>query len=434
MKLLIKGGRVIDPVQKIDQQLDIRVVKGKITEIGRNLEAQDDRVVDASGCIVTPGLIDMHVHLREPGFEAKETIASGTRAAAAGGFTAVACMPNTNPVADNRSTVEYIKIRARETGVVKVYPIGSITRGSLGEELTEIADLAEAGAVALSDDGRPVANAGLMRRAMEYARMFNLPVISHCEDLNLRGAGVMNEGWVSACLGLHGIPAAAEEIMVARDLILAELTGARLHIAHVSTAGSVRLIREAKSRGVRVTAEATPHHFTLTDEAVQGYDTATKVNPPLRTAADVEAIIEGLQDGTIDVIATDHAPHTREEKDCEYDYAPFGMVGLETAVPLVVSKLILAGKLDWLQAVAKLSSVPARILGLPGGSLKTGSPADITIIDPQKEKRVDVNCFYSKGRNSPFHGWKLKGWPVVTIVEGTVVMEQGKVIAGGGEL
>lgn len=423
MPLLIKGGTVVDPLHQTMEQADILVRDGRVAEIGSKINADAGEMIDAAGKLVTPGLIDMHVHLREPGYEAKETIASGTRAAARGGFTAVACMPNTKPVADNQAVIQFIRNRAREQGLVRVYPIGALTKGSLGGEISEMAELQEAGAVALSDDGQPVSDAGVMRRALQYAAMLDLTVISHCEDKQLANSGCMHEGLVSTVLGLPGIPAAAEEIMVARDIILAEAAGCPLHLAHISTAGSVRLVRAAKARGLRVTAEATPHHFTLTDQAVTGYDTNTKVNPPLRPEADREAIRRGLQDGTIDVIATDHAPHTFDEKDVEYAYAPFGLVGLETAVALVFTELVGPGLLTVPEAIARLSANPARILGLPGGRLTVGGPADITIIDPALTQRVDPANFAGKGRNTPFAGRELTGWPVATIVGGRTVMQ-----------
>ncbi|MEW5952817.1 MAG: dihydroorotase [Bacillota bacterium] len=421
MKLLLRGGTVIDPAGQTGIPADILVSGGKIEAIGAALAAGDALVVDVTGKLVTPGLIDMHVHLREPGFEAKEDIASGTRAAARGGFTAVACMPNTSPVADSRSIITAIRARAGESGVVRVYPIGAITRGSKGEELAEMADMQGAGAVAVSDDGQPVVSAAIMRRAMQYAGMLGLTVISHCEDRELAAGGVMHEGYMSTVLGLKGIPPEAEEIMVTRDIILAGRAGCHLHIAHISTAGAVRAVREAKSRGVRVTAEATPHHFTLTDEAVAGYATNTKVNPPLRGAADVEAVREGLADGTIDVIATDHAPHTFEDKDVEYDRAPFGMVGLETAVGLVWTELVIPGLLSPAQAVIKMSLNPALVLGIPGGTLKVGELADITVIDPGRQEVVDPARFAGKGRNTPFAGRLLQGLPVLTVVGGRIV-------------
>ncbi len=427
MKLLIKGGTVIDPVAGKINKKDILIVDGRISGSGHNLSRSGAEVLDAKGKLVVPGLIDMHVHLREPGFEAKETIFTGTRAAARGGFTSVACMPNTNPVADNAAVVSSVIKRAHETGVVRVYPIGAISRGSIGEELAEIGDMKESGAVAFSDDGMPVMSSGLMRRAMQYARMLGVTLISHCEDKNLSSGGSMHEGLVSTILGLKGIPASAEEVMVSRDIILAEDTGCRVHIAHVSTAGSVRLVRQAKSRGVGITAEVSPHHFTLTDEAVMGYGACTKVNPPLRSDRDLEAVKEGLADGTIDVIATDHAPHTVEEKDVEYDLAPFGISGLETAVGLVWTELVATGVLTPLQAITKMTLNPARVLGIPGGTLEAGADADITIIDPELSWEVDPKLFASKGRNTPFTGRLLKGLPWVTIVGGRVVMKDCKV-------
>ena len=421
MKMLIKGGTVVDPLTGSLAVSDILIENGVITDIGRDLSSLDAEIINAEGKLVAPGLIDMHVHLREPGFEAKETVETGCQAAVRGGFTAVAAMPNTNPVADNRSVIRYVLEKAREAGLARVYPIGALTKESLGKELSEMADLKDAGAVALSDDGRPVEDSAVMRRAMQYAGMLDLPVISHCEDLKLVAGGVMNESFTSTRVGLRGIPSAAEEIIVARDIILAELTGCRLHIAHVSTEGSVRLVREAKARGVRVTAEVTPHHFTLTDQAVVGYSTATKVNPPLRGEADVAAIRAGIADGTIDVIATDHAPHTIEEKDVEYDMAPFGMVGLETAVGLVWTELVSKGVISPARAIAMMTVNPGSILGLKTGSLAPGCIADITIIDPELEERVDPDSFKSMGRNTPFTGRVLKGLPVYTIVGGQVV-------------
>ncbi len=432
-KLLIKQGRIIDPANGVDMLGDVLVEAGKIVQIAGQIDlpsgkASDIEVIEAQGKLVVPGLIDMHVHLREPGLEAKETIATGTRAAARGGFTSVACMPNTKPVVDNQVVVEFIKARAAQTGVVNVFPIGNITKGSEGKEIAEIGDMFAAGVVALSDDGKPVPNSEVMRCAMEYAQMFPLTIISHCEDQALASDGVMHEGYWSTVLGLKGIPAAAEEVMVARDIILAELTGCAVHIAHVSTAGSVRLVKEAKARGVKVTAEAAPHHFTLTHAVVQDYDTNTKVNPPLRAEEDVAAIKQGLQEGTIEVIATDHAPHTPEEKDVEYMYAPFGIVGLETAVPLVLEQLVEPGLLSINEAIAKLTVNPARILGLqqniPGrnkGHLGPGADADITIIDPEATEILEAANMAGKSKNTPFLGRLLKGLPVVTIVGGKVV-------------
>lgn len=428
MKILIKGGKVIDPANNFSGKADILIEDGKIKDVGMDLDTAGAEVIDAAGKLVVPGLIDMHVHLREPGLEAKETIATGTRAAARGGFTSVACMPNTKPVIDNQALVEFIKTRAASEGVVNVYPIGAITKGSAGSELAEIGDMKMAGAVGVSDDGHPVMNAQVMRLAMEYSKMFNLTVISHCEDINLVADGVMNEGYYSTVYGLKGINRLAEEVMVARDIMLAEVTGARVHIAHISTTGSVELVRMAKKKGLKVTAEATPHHFTLTDEAVGTYDTATKVNPPLRREDDVRAVKEGLRDGTIDVIATDHAPHAQEEKDVEYNYAPFGMVGLETAVGLAMKELVAPGILTVEALVEKMSINPARVLGLDKGKIGPGADADITIIDPELTEVVDVKRFASKGKNSPFGGWELKGMPVATIVNGKIVMNNRELI------
>ncbi len=419
MKLIIKGGRLVDPASGRDEMTDVYVQDGIICT--RFVPDKSTEIVDAAGKLVAPGFIDMHVHLREPGYEAKETIATGTAAAARGGYTGVACMPNTNPVADNRFIIEFIRKRAAEEGRVSVYPIGAITRGSRGEELAELGDMRDAGAVAFSDDGRPVSDAGLMRRAMQYCKMLGAPVISHCEDQTLAAGGVMHEGYNSTILGLKGIPASAEEVMVARDIILAAETGCPLHIAHISTAGSVALVREAKKRGYPVTAEATPQHFTLTDRAVARYNTAAKVNPPLRGEEDVQAVREGLADGTIDVIATDHAPHTFDEKNVEFDLAPFGLVGLETAVGLVWTELVHTGILTPLQVVAKLSQHPARILGLDRGSLAEGSAADITIIDPVFTQTVDPEQFAGKGKNTPFAGRTLQGLPVITLRSGLCI-------------
>jgi len=419
VKLLIKGGRIIDPVTNQDTVADILIEGGKIRELKPSIEIpRDAKVIEAEGYLVTAGLIDMHVHLREPGYEAQEDIESGTMAAAHGGFTAVTSMPNTNPVADNAAVVRAILMRAEQVGYCRVFPIGSITKGQLGEELAEIGDMVEAGIVAVSDDGKPVANSSLMRKAMQYAKAFDIPVISHCEEPSLSAGGVMNEGYMSTVLGLRGIPAAAEEIMVARDVILAETTGVKLHIAHVSTAGSLQIIREAKKRGVKVTCEVTPHHFSLTDASVRGYDTNTKVNPPLRTQRDVEAIIECLKDGTIDAIASDHAPHTIEAKNVEYDCAPFGISGLETVVPLISSNLVHSGHLSWMEALKKVTTAPAEILNIPLEGISEGSTANITLLDPNRKKRVNVKSFKSKGKNSPFHGLELAGWPVATILNG----------------
>ncbi len=420
MNILIKNGHVIDPANKIDEKIDILVSDGKIAKSGRlgSISSNNVEVIDAANRLVVPGLIDMHVHLREPGYEYKETIASGTAAAKAGGFTSVCCMPNTNPVNDNRSITEFILSQARDVSV-RVYPIGAITKGSKGEELAEMGELHQAGCVAVSDDGKPLMNAALMRRSMEYSKIFDMLIISHCEDSTLSEHGVMNEGTVSTELGLRGIPRAAEDVMTARDISLAELTGCRLHIAHVSTAGSVNQVREAKKRGVKVTAETCPHYFTLTDEAVRGYNPMAKMNPPLRTADDVAAIKQGLKDGTIDVIATDHAPHGMDEKSGEFDYVPFGIVGLETALGLTL-KLVEEGVLTLAEALCKLSVNPSSVLKIGKGTLSIGTDADITIIDPISEWTVDSSQFKSRSRNTPFNGWKLKGRAVQTIAGGKI--------------
>ncbi len=425
MSLLIRGGRVVDPASSVDAVQDVLVSDGTIAKIGKSLSAPaGTTTLDAAGKLVCPGFIDMHVHLREPGYEYKETVATGTRAAAAGGFTAVCCMANTNPVNDNRSITDYILAKAATEGVVRVYPIGAVTRGLGGEELAELAELAEAGCVAFSDDGRCVMNAELYRRAMEYTLPFGAPVISHAEDHNLSRGGAMNEGVVSTELGIPGIPAAAEDVMVARDILLAELTGAHVHIAHVSTAGAVRLVREAKTRGVRVTAEVTPHHLVLTEDAVRTFDSNTKMAPPLRTKRDTEALLEGLTDSTIDCIATDHAPHATSEKEGEFDHAANGIVGLETAVALLLDRLVRPGALPLATLVSRLTHDPARLLRLPGGSLAVGGPADITILDLDASFTVEPARFRSRSRNTPFGGWQLQGWPWATVVGGKVVWQQ----------
>jgi dihydroorotase len=407
--------------------MDIFVEDGKIANIGADLSKslkpksseKITKIIDLSGMILVPGLIDMHTHLREPGFEYKETIASGAAAAVAGGFTSIACMPNSNPVNDNRSITEFIRRKAVEAALANVYPIGAISKNSTGVQLTEFWDLKEAGIVALSDDGKPVMDAALMRRALEYAFSLQLPVISHCEDINLSGGGLMNEGYYSTILGLSGIPGIAEEAMVARDILIAEFTKTCVHIAHVSTAGSVGLIRDAKKRGVKVTAETAPHYFTLTDGALQSYNTNFKVNPPLRSEKDVAAIKEGLSDGTIDVIACDHAPHGRTDKEVEFEYAANGISGLETSLALSLS-LIRNKTLNWPELITKMSVNPAHILNLPKRTLKPGTDADITVIDPLLKWTVDVQAFRSRGKNSPFHGWEMQGKAVLTIVGGDI--------------
>lgn len=424
MSILIKDGYVIDPGRFVGTA-DVLIENGKIAALGQNLSAPvGSRTISARGKLVMPGLVDLHVHFREPGFEYKETIQSGSAAAVAGGFTTVCCMPNTNPVNDNQAVTEFILERSRLAGLANVLPIGAITKGSEGKELAEIGDLRRSGCVAISDDGKPVMNSLVMRRAMEYALAFGLTVVDHCEDLHLAEGGCMNEGLISTELGLPGIPAAAEDVMVARNLSLSELTGARLHLAHISTAGSVRMVGEAKSRGIHVTAEACPHHFMLTEELVRGYNTHAKMNPPLRTWADVQAIKDGLRDGTIDVIATDHAPHATQEKQQDFTEAPFGIVGLETALPLTLG-LVEEGVLSLEQAVQKLTSAPAVAFGLDKGTLAVGADADVVIVDQQEQWEVDPTKFRSKSRNTPFAGWKVKGRVNVTIVDGRVVFETG---------
>ena len=423
MSLLIKNGRVIDPSQNIDDTLDILVDEGKIKEVGKGLKAPGAEAVDAKGMLVVPGLIDMHVHLRDPGLEYKEDIITGTRAAAAGGFTSVACMPNTKPVNDNKTVTAYILDKARREGVVNVFPIGAITQGSKGEALAEMGELKESGCVAVSDDGHPVANAELMRRALEYARGMGIMVISHAEEKALVGEGVMNEGFTSTELGLKGIPRVAEDIATVRDVFLAEYTASPLHIAHVSTAGSVRIIREAKARGVRVTCETAPHYFSLTDDAVRGYETNAKMNPPLREADDVAAIKEGLADGTIDAIATDHAPHHLDDKEIEFNLALNGIIGLETSLPLSLG-LVAEGVLELKALVEKMSCNPARILGIDRGTLQQGAPADITVIDPDREWVVTAELLASKSKNSPWLGTTMKGCAAYTIVGGKIVYKR----------
>jgi len=418
MDILIINGLIIDPASKVHEMLDILVSNGKIVKLGKQgaISTDGTKVIDAKGKIVVPGLVDMHVHLREPGFEYKETIATGTAAAKAGGFTAVCCMPNTKPINDSRTVTEYILAQARNMPAT-VFPIGAITKGSKGAECTAVAELRAAGCVALSDDGRSVMNSAIMRAAMDGLKRFDMPVISHCEDENLAAGGVMNEGEISKKLNLKGIPHAAEDIMVARDIALAELTGCRLHVAHVSTAGAVRLVRDAKDRGVKVTAETCPHYFTLTDEAVREYNAMAKMNPPLRTPRDVDAVKQGLKDGTIDVIATDHAPHSTEEKAAALDRAAFGIVGLETAVGLSL-RLVDEGVLSLSDVIRKLSLNPATALKLNKGTLSIGSDADITIIDLDEKWVVDAPLFRSKARNTPFNGWELKGRAVQTLLGG----------------
>lgn len=420
--ILIRNGNIVDPSQSLEAKQDLLIKDGRIEAIGKSLKADGAEVFDASGLVVAPGFIDLHVHLREPGFEYKETIETGARAAIAGGFTAVCCMPNTKPVNDNSAVTSYIVERARIANLARVYPIGAITQGSKGEQLAEIGEMKKAGIVAISDDGKPVNDTNIMRRAMEYARDFNLTVVDHCEDCCSPGWS-MHEGEYSARLGLKGLPGIAEDLQVSRDVMLAEYTGARVHIAHISTARAVEFVRQAKKRGLPVTCEVTPHHFTLTDAEVfkRQYDTNTKMAPPLRTQADLEAIVEALRDGTIDAIATDHAPHHENEKALEFDKAPNGIVGLETALALACDQLLHRGVISLSRLVELLSCNPARLFDLPGGTLAAGSIADVTIFDPNKAAVVDARQFKSKSRNTPFGGIELKGTPVATIVDGKFV-------------
>ena len=429
MKILIKNGRVIDPCRDLDEELDVLVDDGSVSAVGSGLAAEGAETIDATGLVVSPGFVDMHVHLREPGREDEETVATGARAAVRGGFTSIACMPNTAPVIEGDEGVKFILSRGRDAGQARVYPIAAVSKGLEGEVLSEIGAAVRAGAVGVSDDGLPIMRAGLMRRALEYVKMFSVPVISHCEDLSLSASGSMNEGSISTLLGLKGIPPQSEEVMVARDIILAELAASKLHIAHVSTGRSLDLVAQAKARGSHVTCEVTPHHFTLSDEAVKGYDTNTKMKPPLRCPADVAALRKGIKRGTIDAIASDHAPHSEEEKDQEYDEAPFGIIGLETSFALACSELY-HGKVVTLPRLVELMSAnPAKILGLAGGTLTEGSPGDITMFDPDAEWTVDETEFVSKSRNTPFSGWKVKGRVVNVIVDGQVLLRDGALIA-----
>jgi dihydroorotase len=418
--LLIRNGTIVDPSQSLEARRDLLIKDGRIAAVEEEIEGEDVEVFDARGFVVAPGFIDLHTHLREPGFEYKETIETGARAALAGGFTSVCCMPNTKPVNDNSSVTSFIIEQSRLAGLANVFPIGAITQGSKGEQLAEIGEMKKAGIVAISDDGRPVCDAGLMRRAMEYSRDFDLPVVDHCEDCTISPGWAMHEGEYSALLGLKGLSGAAEDLHVARDIRLAEITGARVHIAHISTARSVEIVREAKRLGLTVTCEVTPHHFTLTDAEVyrRNYDTNTKMAPPLRPQSDLEAIIEGLRDGTIDAIATDHAPHHANEKMLEFDHAPNGITGLETAVSLTLDRLVNRGLISLTRMVELLSYNPARIFNLHRGTLKVGREADVTIFDPQLQIQVDISRFQSKSRNTPFDGWVLKGAPVAAIVGG----------------
>ena len=422
-KILIKGGRVISPAQDLDDICDVLIEKGKVAAIGKGLETQGAEVIDADGKIVTPGLVDIHVHLRDPGLEYKEDIASGTLSAVTGGFTSIACMPNTKPVNDNLSVTNYILNKVKQEGHCRVFPIASISKGLQGESMTEMGELRESGVYGVSDDGKPVDNAQLMRRAMEYAKPFGLTIVAHAEDLELVGSGVMNEGPVATELGLKGIPWVAEDAATAREIMLAEFTGARLHVAHVSTKGSIEIIRQAKKRGVNVTCEATPHHFTLTDEAVRGYNTNAKMNPPLRGAEDREAVRRGIADGTVDAIATDHAPHHIDEKNVEFNLAMNGIIGLETALPLTL-RLVEEGLIDLPKAVALMTCGPAAALGIPAGQLEEGGVADVTVIDTALAWTVDAQQLVSKSKNTPFDGWTMKGAALCTIVGGKIAYQR----------
>ena len=422
--LLIRGGRVLDPSQDLDAGRDVLVVDGLVAGVGEGLDAPEGaQEIDASGLLVTPGLIDVHVHFREPGGEHKETIATGARAAAAGGFTAVCAMPNTDPVVDDPAGVGFVLAQGAAARSARVYPVGAISQGQEGRQLAAIGEMVEAGAVGITDDGNPVMNSGLMRRAMEYAQAFDVPVADHPEDLGLSGQGVMNEGLVSTRLGLRGKPNASEDVHIVRDLLLAELTGGRIHLQHVSTAYGVEAIRQAKARGVSVTAEASPHHLVLTDEAVEGYDTDAKMNPPLRPAVDREAVRQGLADGTLCVLATDHAPHHYDEKEQAFNDAPNGIVGLETSLGLALTHVVVEDVIDLPTLVDRMSCGPARAFGLPGGTLSDGSVGDVTIIDLEETWTVDRAAFLSKSRNTPFHGWELHGRARITIVGGEVVWQ-----------
>jgi len=421
-KLVIRNGRVIDPATKLDAIRDVFCVNGYVAEVGEKLRATGAQEFDATGLVVAPGFIDMHVHLREPGFEYSESIESGSRAAAAGGFTSICCMPNTSPVNDSPTVTSYIVDRAKRDAVVNVFPIGAITKNSAGEELAAIGSMKQAGIVAISDDGKPVMNARVMRRAMEFAKAFDLPVINHCEDLHLSAGGDMHEGDMSVRLGLRGIPAASEDVMVARDLLLAELTGARYHVAHISSRRSVEMVREAKARGLLVTSEATPHHFTLADADMPPYDSNYKMKPPLRSTCDASAVAEGLASGAIDVIATDHAPHSGNDKMQEFEKCPFGIIGLETAIGLTLERLVHPGKVSLAKMIELFTLGPAKVLGFAGrGRIVTGGPADITILDPERTWTYDVNRSCSKSRNSPFDGHQFRGGPAVTVVSGEIV-------------
>ncbi|WP_243441139.1 dihydroorotase [Dethiobacter alkaliphilus] len=425
--MVIRGGTVVDPSQNIDGIFDVLVAEGKIARIAQNIEAEGREIIDAAGKVVVPGFIDLHTHLRQPGGEAKETVLTGSRAAAAGGYTGITALPNTRPVIDNAQMVARQNELAAKANLVRVWPVGAVTKGSEGNELAEIGGMVKQGARAVTDDGRGVPDARLLRNAMLYCRELDIPLFEHCEEEALAGNGQLHEGVVSARLGLQGMPAAAETVMLARDLVLAKETGCRIHIMHVSCAEAVELIRKAKKEGIPVTAEVTPHHLLLTDEAVEGYNTNAKMKPPLRTAEDVAAVRKGLADGTIDAVGTDHAPHTESEKANDFISAPFGIVGLETAFPLLYTHLVRPGVISLSQLVERMSWRPAAILGVPHGTLKPGGAADLAIIDTQQEQIIEKERFYSKGKNTPFDRWPVTGIPVLTMVAGTVVMRDGKV-------
>lgn len=425
MTLLIKNGRVIDPASQTDETLDILIDKGKIAAVKPKIEIKGQKIIDASRLVVAPGFIDMHTHLRDPGQEDKETIRSGSLAAAKGGFTSIACMPNTEPVNDNRGVTEYIISEAKKKAVVNIFPIAAVSKDQKGEKLTDMADLVDAGAVAFSDDGLPVKTSQIMRRALEYSKLLNTLIIDHCEDKSLTQDGVMHEGYYSYLFGLRGIPASSEEVMVARDLILAEKTDTRIHIAHLSIKGAIDYIKEAKKKKVKVTTEVTPHHLLLTDSSLENYDTNLKVNPPLRSKEDVEALLKAIKDGIVDVFVTDHAPHTLDEKSVEFDDAPFGINGLETAVSLILNKLVNKNIIPLRKFIEMISTTPALILGLENkGKIKVGADADLTILNLHKEIVLDVEKFKSKSQNNPFHDWKLRGAPVMTIVKGKIVYSE----------
>jgi len=432
MKMILKGGRVVDPANGRDGEFDVLIADGTIARVGKNLPVENADVFEIKrGWIVSPGLVDIHVHLREPGQEHKETIASGTASAVAGGFTAVACMPNTDPVNDHAGITEFILKKAAEAGLARVYPIGAVSIGSKGDQLAELGEQKAAGCVAFTDDGRPVATALLMRRALEYARMLGVPIVNHCEDPSLKGDGVAHEGYVASQLGLRGIPGEAESIMVERDISLAELTGAHVHIAHMSARQSLRAVRAGKQRDVHVTCEVAPHHFTLTDDALDGavkYDTNFKMNPPLRATIDRDAMLEGIVDGSVDVIATDHAPHHIDEKMVEFDRAPFGIVGLETAVPIVFDRLVHAGRISLRRMIELLSVNPARLFNVRGGRLDEGAPADITVLAPDFATTVEAGKLVSKSKNTPFDRWRLTGGVAATVVGGKVVYRNAALV------